>query len=131
MSHRENMTQYEKERLLSLFSVPDNWCQEVEAKDFSGGCVPYDDPRAVAWDLTGGVCRAFGWDRALEIFPVLERHMLDRQTSPDAQNPAIASMVALQEFNDQPSTSYDELVSKLQSVPALQHETIHAGTADQ
>lgn len=111
------MTEREKKDLLELFSIPANWCQETEARNWEGNSVRYDDPSAVAWDLTGGVCRLFGWDRAMELFPVMERHMVGRKPETSTANPGIASMVNLQEFNDSTDTSFDVLLHRLQGLP--------------
>jgi hypothetical protein len=112
------MTHREKQELLELFSIPANWCQETEARNWEGNSVRYDDPSAVAWDLTGGTCRLFGWDRAIELFPQMERHITGRKHAAEVANPGIASMVNLQEFNDSSDTSYDVLLLRLQSLPA-------------
>lgn len=112
------MTEHEKQELLNMFAVPGNWCQESEARNWRGESVPYDDPGAVAWDLTGGVCRLFGWDRAIELFPLMEPHMTGRKHEPRQTNPGIASMAALQDFNDSSDTSYDILLLRLQNLPA-------------
>jgi hypothetical protein len=112
------MTQREKQELLDLFSMAANWCQETEARNWQGESVRYDDPSAVAWDLTGGVCHLFGWERATELFPLMERHVTGRKPDEHATNPGIASMIGLQEFNDSSDTSFEILLLRLQSVPA-------------
>ncbi|HOA75828.1 MAG TPA: hypothetical protein PL151_12185 [Phycisphaerae bacterium] len=111
------MTQREKQELLDLFSIPANWCQETEARNWEGNSVRYDDPSAVAWDLTGAVCHLFGWERATQLFPILERYVVGRRSDQQTANPGIASMVNLQEFNDSSDTSFDILVKRLQSIP--------------
>lgn len=112
------MTEREKKDLLDLFAIAANWCQETEARNWEGNSVRYDDPSAVAWDLTGGTCRLFGWDRAMELFPFMERHIVGRKPDQNAANPGIASMVNLQEFNDSTDTSFDILHLRLQGLPA-------------
>ncbi len=111
------MTRNEKDRLLSLFLLPTSWCKEMEACDSSGEPVHYDDPSAVAWDLTGGTCFLFGWDRARQLFPQLERHVLNGRRSALAPNAAIASMVALQEFNDRAETTHSMLAERIRTIP--------------
>lgn len=114
------MTSREKQDLLDLFSIPANWCQETEARNWEGNSVRYDDPSAVAWDLTGGMCRLFGWDRAMELFPTVERYVAGRKPEHQAAaNPGIASMITLQDFNDNSETSFDILLHRLQSLPAV------------
>ena len=111
------MTLNEKDRLLSMFLLPTSWCKEMEACDSSGESVHYDDPSAVAWDLTGGTCFLFGWDRAQQLFPQLERHLLNSRRNTLVPNAAIASMVALQEFNDQPETTHSMLLDRIRTMP--------------
>ena len=110
----------EKDRLLALFDDPSRWCRDMEACDGQGRAVHYDDPQAVAWDLTGGLCRLFGWVRAMELFPQLDRSLSPKAVATSAYppaNPGIASMVALQELNDQPELSYDSLIQSLHALP--------------
>jgi hypothetical protein len=111
------MTPKEHELLLSTFSLPARWCKEAEARDDDGESVSYHDPRAVAWDLTGGVCSLFGWNRAMELFPQLARHMLDHRAECRGSTASIACMVALQEFNDSPDTTHGVLLARLRRVP--------------
>ncbi len=111
------MTQNEKESLLSTFSIPTKWCKEMEACNGSGDSVSYDDPTAVAWDLTGGLCMLFGWDRAGELFPQLVRYVLNDKVTVGGPNASIQAMVALQEFNDSPETTHDDLLARIQTIP--------------
>jgi hypothetical protein len=111
------VTLNEKDRLLSMFLLPTSWCKEMEACDSAGESVHYDDPSAVAWDLTGGTCLLFGWDRALQLFPQLERHLLNSRRSGLVANPAISSMVALQDFNDRPETTHSILLESIRTMP--------------
>lgn len=115
------MTQREKQELLELFSIPANWCQEMEARNWEGHSVRYDDPSAVAWDLTGGVCHLFGWERATELFPLMDRYVTGKKPDQRATNPGIASMISLQEFNDSSETSFEILLLRLQSIPVSNH----------
>jgi hypothetical protein len=100
-----------------MFSLSANWCKGMEACNAAGEAVSYNDPAAVAWDLTGGLCALFGWERAESLFPVLDRHCTSRKKRPKAANPAISSMVALQEFNDANGTTHDVLLERLQTIP--------------
>ena len=66
----------EKSKLLELFATPETWCQHAEAIDATGEGVSYDDDHAVAWDLSGALCKLFGWKRAHVLFEHMSRHML-------------------------------------------------------
>ena len=90
----------------------------VEARDGQGAPVRYDDESASAWDVTGGMCFLFGWQRACELFPQLEQHVTGRPRNRRfVQSPAIDSMRVLQDFNDSGDTTYDVFVGHLQSMP--------------
>jgi hypothetical protein len=109
----------EKERLLSLLTDEQRWCQEAEARDASGVAVRYDDDGAVAWDITGAMCRLFGWRRACELFTQLDRHIRGRRPPPrwpllDAH---IRAMAALQDFNDRVDTTFEGVRSQIESMP--------------
>lgn len=123
------MTQNEKDRLLSMFLPAVRWCKEMEACDGSGQSVHFDDPAAVAWDLTGGLCFLFGWERAGILFPQLERHILDDRRSARAGNASIASMVALQEFNDRPETTHQRLLECIRTMPVWAHGPLGSPSA--
>lgn len=112
------MLPVEKERLLMLFAEPARWCQGAEARDEAGNAVRYDDPSAVAWDITGGLCALFGWQRALELFPQLDRHVhqVGRGRRRDA-DPGIASMAALQDSNDEAATTFETVTGWLKTMP--------------
>jgi len=109
----------EKERLLTLLERERHWCRNSEAQDADGAAVPYDHPAAVAWDITGAMCRLFGWPRARVLFGQLDRHIHGKrvQSRWPGTDVALGSMVALQEFNDRPATSFDMLRELLQSLP--------------
>lgn len=120
------MLKDEKDRLLALLHSRNKWCRDAEARDHQGRPVHFDDPAAVAWDLTGAVCVLFGWARALELFPQLERQLVGgrrvgacllNSRSPD---PRIGSMVAIQEYNDKSETTHEELISRLKAMPVYQ-----------
>ena len=108
----------EKDRLLTLFADPERWCQGAEARDQKGKPVRLDDASAVAWDITGAICALFGWQRALELFPQLDRHVHQTKRggwrSPD---PGIASMAALQDSNDEPGTTFETVAGWLKTMP--------------
>jgi hypothetical protein len=119
------MTQEEKGRILTLLGERSRWCQEAEAHDGQGADVRYDDPAASAWDLTGAVCHLFGWDRAMELFQQLARHLAGRKppTGRHVSQPRdlqIASMAELQDFNDQPMTSHESMITWLTAIPVVQ-----------
>jgi len=123
------MLQEEKERLLDLLQAGSNWCQHAEARDRRGHAVHYDDPAAVAWDLTGAVCVLFGWGRALELFSQLERQLVGRRRparrcfSLQNNDPQICSMVAVQEFNDRSDTTYELVIDRLQAMSVYRPES--------
>lgn len=123
------MTQSEKDRLLSMFAPATKWCKEMEACDGSGESVHYDDPGAVAWDLTGGLCLLFGWDRAGELFLQFDRHLLDGKRMARGSNVMIASMVALQEFNDRPDTTHQVLLERIGTMPVWSRGPMHSLSA--
>lgn len=108
----------EKEQLLTLFDDLKRWCQDAEARDATGQAVHYDDPSAVAWDITGGMCLLFGWDRSLELFPQLDRHVHQiKRTSRWRTDPGIVSMSALQDTNDETRTTFATMMGWLRSMP--------------
>jgi len=112
------MLPIEKHNLLSLFADKQRWCQEAEARDEAGEAVRYDDPSAVAWDITGGICLLFGWRRALELFSQLDRHLHNvKRDHCWGANPAIASMVAIQNHNDESGTTYEMIIEWLETMP--------------
>ena len=116
------MTQNEKDQLLTLLSSESRWCKNTEAQDSQGGGVCYNDSTAVAWDLTGAVCHLFGWPRALQLFAQMSRHMTGRKPLAGRywrhpQDTQIASMAALQDYNDQPATNYESIIDRLTAMP--------------
>jgi hypothetical protein len=112
------MLQGEKERLLALFADQRHWCQEAEARDEAGRAVHYDDSSASAWDITGGMCFLFGWHRALELFPQVDRHIHDDKRSRWwVTDHGIASMAALQDSNDDDHTTFEMVRAWLSSMP--------------
>jgi hypothetical protein len=112
------MTSQEKDRLLTLLLDARHWCQTVEARAADGQAVTYSDPQAAAWDLTGAVCRLFGWRRACELFIQMDRRLHPRSgAEPAASDPAMVAMISLQSWNDDPHRSHPELVAFLEQLP--------------
>jgi hypothetical protein len=109
----------EKNRLLALLEHSRVWCQEAEARDAHGDPVRFDDDAAVAWDITGALCRLFGWRRARVLFEQVERHLGGKQ--PHAfwplRDSGIEAMKALQDYNDRSSTTFELLRERLESMP--------------
>ncbi len=110
------MTQQEKDKLLALFETEARWCQQVEARDDRGRPVHYSDKKAVAWDVVGGMCLLFGWERASKLFGPVARHITGLQRYLAYANWEMAAMGALQDFNDQRDTTYVKIVSSLRSL---------------
>ena len=109
----------EKEQLLALFDDDHKWCRDAEAHDANGDAVRYDEASAVAWDITGALCRLFGWRRACQLFTQLDRHI--NGAGAVARRPVrhaeIASMVALQAFNDRLETTFEMICGQLETMP--------------
>ena len=108
----------EREKLLALLDNERRWCQGAEARDQQGSPVRYDDLSAVAWDITGAICHLFGWRRACVLFRQLDGHIAGQE--PDGRsepNPEIASMAALQDYNDQNQTTYKTMITQLKTMP--------------
>lgn len=112
------MTPEEKGQLLVLLGHKEQWCQQAEARDAQGDPVRFNASAAVSWDITGALCRLFGWSRAQVLFGQLERHLLGGK-HPYRYNrvPEIDSMVALQVFNDRADMTFETLFSRLASIP--------------
>jgi hypothetical protein len=111
------MMQHEKDELLALFETESKWCQRVEARDGRGGAVHYRDATAAAWDLVGGMCFLFGWERACKLFTQVGRHVAGMQRCRARRDREIAAMVSLQDFNDRRGTTYDMVIEGLRRVP--------------
>ena len=109
----------EKEKLLDLFDQKSKWCQHVEAQDASGDPAQCMDEGATAWDLTGGIYRLFGWQRATILYAQLDRHVRGKRNSIGlpSRNLELDSMVALQQFNDDADTTFDVVRSRLETMP--------------
>jgi hypothetical protein len=121
----------EKTRLLALFAYPGNWCRGAEARDVYGDPVTYDNDTAVSWDLTGALCRLFGWNRACLLFGQIGRHVigqraLGRRPRADA---GIHAMRVLQDFNDQAEITFDTLRERIKTIPVSQSGRREGGPA--
>lgn len=125
------MMQHEKDGLLELLSSQERWCRDAEARDRRGQAVRFNDPAAVAWDLTGALCRLFGWARAAQLFPQLERHLTGSNRSHErpylqlANEPQILSMIALQEYNDLSDNTYETMIDRLKAMAVYRAEAHH------
>ena len=114
------MMSNEKTQLLSLFSEEGRWCQGAEAVDRDGNPVRLSDETAVAWDIVGGVCHLFGWQRARKLFVQLQRHICGRQKTHYNRDEEMAAMAALLDFNDASETSYEKVVATFEELPVWQ-----------
>lgn len=122
----------EKTRLLELLAHSGRWCQGVEAHDAQGDAVTYDDERAVAWDITGALCRLFGWERSRVLFEQLDRHVHGKRNTLGwpPRNVALDAMAALQEFNDRSETTFDLLRERIESMPVWHGNRQEVDTPD-
>ncbi len=112
------MLPHEKDKLLALFESETRWCQDAEARDARGSAVKFADPRATAWDITGGMCCLFGWKRARTLFGQFERHIHKRRRLHGFRRDAeIESMVTLQAYNDRPETAFAGILTLLETMP--------------
>ena len=109
----------EKRQLLTLLADGQSWCQGGEARDAEGLPVSYDDQAAVAWDITGALCRLFGWRRACVLFPQLERHILGKTLRPawPERDTSLDAMLALQTYNDDGEITFEELREQIETMP--------------
>jgi len=112
------MQDTEKVKLLALFRNESFWCQEAEARNAVGEEVKLNDSCATAWDLTGGLCALFGWERACALYGQIAQH-LRAQSDPGvrAEFEAMEAFAVLQEFNDRESTRFADVFSLLESMP--------------
>jgi hypothetical protein len=109
----------EKTQLLALLEQADKWCRNAEAIDARGNGVFYDDDTAVAWDITGAVCRLFGWECACALFEQLERHFFGKRpiSGWPPRDTVIDAMKALQDFNDSADTTFELMHERLAAMP--------------
>ena len=103
------MMPQEKQQLLAFLDHERRWCRDAEAHDANGDAVRYDDDTAVAWDVTGALCRLFGWRRACVLFEQLDRHISGRRAAigRHAGDAEMDAMGALQDFNDRVDMTFD------------------------
>jgi hypothetical protein len=109
----------EKAQLLALPEHRGTWCRDAEARDASGNAVTYDDAMAVAWDITGAICRLFGWQRASVLFGQVKRHLMDKRRSVGwpPRDTGMEAVITLQDFNDRADTTFDRLQERLEAMP--------------
>ena len=109
----------EKTQLLALLEHHGKWCRDAEAHDANGDPVAYDDDAAVAWDITGALCRLFGWQRACVLFGQMERHIVGKRRTVGwpMRDTGIDAMKALQDFNDRADTTFDVLRERIEAMP--------------
>ena len=121
----------ERTRLLTLLDDRGKWCRDAEARDVSGNAVTYDDEMAVAWDLTGAICRLFGWQRASVLFGQVGRHLMGKRRSVGwpPRDTGIEAMIALQDFNDRIDTTFDLLRERLEAMPVWSSGSRTSGSA--
>jgi len=116
------MMHEEKEQLLALLDHERRWCRDAEAHDANGDAVHYGDDAAVAWDVTGALCRLFGWQRACVLFEQLDRHINGKRVAVgwprgDAE---MVAMGALQDFNDRVDMTFDVMRERIESIRVWQ-----------
>ena len=113
------MVPEEKEQLLALLDHERRWCRDAEAHDANGDAVQYDDDAAVAWDVTGALCRLFGWRRACVLFGQLDRHISGKRVAigGHARYAEMHAMGALQDFNDQAHMTFDKVRERIETMP--------------
>jgi hypothetical protein len=111
----------ERDRLVELLASANRWCRGAEARTAGGSPVRYSDPDAAAWDLTGALCRLFGWQRACILFGQIDKHLRRyRSLHWRVHDEHIESMRGLQEMNDDPGTDHQWLIQRLGSIPAFE-----------
>jgi hypothetical protein len=110
------MMQYEKDKLLALFEDENRWCQCFEARDRSGKPVRYNDKAATAWDVVGGMCFLFGWERACKLFAQAGRQITGVKRVAGLRDHEMAAMASLLDFNDRHDTTYDLVIAKLRDM---------------
>lgn len=110
------MMQDEKDKLLALFENESRWCQRVEARDERGNPVHYNDAAATAWDVAGGLCFLFGWERACQLFVQVGQQVTGLKRGHGLRNREMAAMASLQDFNDKRDTTYDLVMARLRDM---------------
>jgi hypothetical protein len=121
----------EKEQLLALLEHERRWCRSAEAHDANSDAVQYDDDAAVAWGLTGALCRLFGWQRACVLFGQLDRHHSGKRVAIGwpARDVEMDAMCALQDFNDRVDMTFDMMRQRIETMPVWHGNTRRIGAA--
>lgn len=121
----------EKSQLLALLAHSGKWCRQAEARDANGDPVRFDDDTAVAWDITGAMCRLFGLQRACALFVQLDRHLNGKRpvVGWPARDPEMDAMGALQEFNDQTNMTFDIVRGRMETIPVWRGNARQIGAA--
>ena len=109
----------EKTQLVTLLVHHGKWCRDAEACDANGHAVRFDDDTAVAWDITGALCRLFGWKRACVLFGQLDRHINGKRVAMrrPARDAEMHAMSALQDFNDRADVTFDVVRERIETIP--------------
>lgn len=121
----------EKEQLLALLDHERRWCRNAEAHDVNSDAVRYDDDAAVAWDVTGALCRLFGWRRACVLFGQLDRHINGKRRTIGwfARDAEMDAMSALQDFNDRVDMTFDVIRERIETMPVWHGNARRIGAA--
>jgi hypothetical protein len=121
----------EKEQLLAFLDHERSWCRDAEARDADSDAVGYDDAAAVAWDVTGALCRLFGWQRACVLFGQLDRHINGKRVAIGwpARDAEMDAMGALQDFNDRVDMTFDVMRERIETMPVWQGNARRIGAA--
>ena len=85
----------------------------------------------MAWDITGALCRLFGWRRARILFGQLDRHIHGKRIafSWPARDSEIEAMTALQDFNDRADTTFETLRERIETMPVWHGDSRTSGAA--
>ena len=121
----------EKQRLLALLDQQPRWCRDAEAHDSNGSAVQYDDEAAVAWGITGALCRLFGWQRACALFEQFDRHISGKRVGigwPPCDT-EMDAMRTLQEFNDRAGMTFSSLRKRIETMPVWHGKPRRSGPA--
>ena len=121
----------EKDQLLGLLDHEGKWCRGAEARDINQDAVQNDDENAVAWDVTGALCRLFGWRRACVLFGQLDRHISGKRVAIGwpAADAEMNAMGALQDFNDRVDMTFDIMRELIKTMPVWHGNARRLGAA--
>ena len=121
----------EKEQLLAILDHERRWCRDAEAHDASSNAVHFNDVAAVAWDITGALCRLFGWRRACLLFVQLDRHINGKRVTIGwrERDAEMDAMVSLQDFNDQVDMTFDIVRERIETMPVWHRNARRIGAA--